>query len=1200
MAEIEPSSHPRKKRRSLRGILRWLVRFLSLSTAVIAGILLFVTILSTILYFNRAGIINRSLAVLVAPFRVSIGDIDFHRIGEVTIRDLQLTPKNAVGETPLASIPETVITYRPRELRDTGKLGSISLRGADIVLNEDILSALSSKEKEVEEGDAPAGERFNLKSLAHFTGNFEILDSHLTVDLNSAPAMNATWQFHSGAIGFGEDGFNREAISLTLTDVSLGLEGKNGHIDRLEASGRVTPDFSSVRIDTLEIDAPKVQITPDFFPKSPPVTSAEEAEEGLAVDATGSDRPPFDLLLRSLQLNRAEISASGFDGTLPDFSFETTLPLQDLKFQRGKWSSGSPIKAVLENVIVGKGKAQLLSADRIELSAGKLETLLEEHIVPGIALHGLDVLLTDSSMASFQKKETDPTATETANPTPASSEKANPWTLSKVTLTDGTILMRDLTLGGKAGPELQASVTARLEDLHFGPDGFTSKASQTVIVENTKLRAPGATTATDPLLSIERAEMVGRWSEFQKNSLLDRLVIRGPKIEFTDATIGQWFQEEESDPETAGPADRPVYKVTDLEVTGGRLVADSSFSAGRVPKIYSEFTLATGKGEKEAPFSYHLKLNDFHIRNHTRQIDFVGPPRPPTLFPETLQPIGPTPLQEGEVITVKQIDLDFTAAQLQRTRRIGKLKMTGAVLTVGDGLKAIADTGSEDNEPAADSEPDPALPAPAPVLPEPAPVLPAPNPVLPEPASTPPSASTIPKAPPKSVPKLPTWLIEQVEITQSQVNFEALIPQVEGLRFAIETQLTDIPLSLDGILAQEKLQKIELAGIEIKDPYNSFITVAFLPTIFVEFSLAGLTRQEIEKIDLIGPSLHVGQGLFWWIDYQRKFREQNEGASIGIDAGIEVAKKPDWIIKTINATAGQIVISPTGVPIGIVPFPFNATTNMSAGNIELKLTIPDEDHVYKFPDYKVDLYGLTGDVLFNVPVKEVNNNLVQTFTLKRGVWKNYEARDLFITVTFDENGIYGKFGGAAYDGYAEGQFNFYLGDTGKWDAWISGTNMDTGPLTQVIVPDNFLMDGRLSLKVISEGRDKTVGETSGEFHTDSPGWFDVTKLDAILENLPPEWNSLQRSLTELSLIALKRFEYDKGAGSLYFLNQAGELSMRFVGDYGSRELNLHVHDERNTKSQTAAAGSVAGDEIPTKTSPKVRTLPLAPSTEVAE
>src|SRR5690606_12668349 len=146
------------------------------------------------------------------------------------------------------------------------------------------------------------------------------------------------------------------------------------------------------------------------------------------------------------------------------------------------------------------------------------------------------------------------------------------------------------------------------------------------------------------------------------------------------------------------------------------------------------------------------------------------------------------------------------------------------------------------------------------------------------------------------------------------------------------------------------------------------------------------------------PSLHVGQGLFWWIDYQRNFREQNEGASVGIEAGVETAGKPDWVIKTINATAGKIVIAPTGIPIGIVPFPFNATTSMSGGNIELKLTIPDEDHVYRFPDYKVELYGLTGDVQFNVPVQTIDNNLVQTFTLKRAIWKEHEARDLYISV----------------------------------------------------------------------------------------------------------------------------------------------------------------------------------------------------------
>ncbi len=38
---------------------------------------------------------------------------------------------------------------------------------------------------------------------------------------------------------------------------------------------------------------------------------------------------------------------------------------------------------------------------------------------------------------------------------------------------------------------------------------------------------------------------------------------------------------------------------------------------------------------------------------------------------------------------------------------------------------------------------------------------------------------------------------------------------------------------------------------------------------------------------------------------------------------------------------------------------------------------------------------------FNVPVKDLNNNLVQTFKLRRAKWKDYDAEDLYITVTFD-------------------------------------------------------------------------------------------------------------------------------------------------------------------------------------------------------
>lgn len=1147
VSEEEPVKNAKRVRRSPRGILRWLVRFLGLSAVVIAGILLLVAVISSIAYLNRARILNQTLAVLVEPFRVSVGEINFHRIGEVRITDLRLTPKNAPPESVLAAVPETVITYRLGELRATRKLRTIVMRGADVVIDDAILSALATPAPPSPEvaGETPVDAApLDLSKLAFFTDSFAIRDSRLTLDLETLPRFEADWNFRTGGFEFDETGLNRESIDLRLSNVLIGDEGKNGRIARLTASARVRPDLSRIHLESIQILRPQIRITPDLFPAGP---AEPPTQQGQVTDSTGSGS--LDIVMDSVKVDGAMIEVAGFDGedggpAFPDLSFETAFDFDDLSLEEGQWKSAASLALSLRHLALGEGPSQLLSAGRVDLTLGELGSLVHDRTVSAIHLEGLDVIVSDESLARFRTGE--------EKPEPETST-AGPWTLGRLTLADGSLLVQNLTAGERGLPYFETRIEADLEKLEFGADGFQSTGRQSLTLEQTKMRAPAAVTAAEPLLAIERSELSGRWSEFQKEGLLDRLVLRGPRIHFTDETLGAWLNASAPADEAPRPVNRPVYKVTRVDVTGGRLVADSSFAVGKVPKIYSDFSLRSGHAAGEEPFSYHLRLGDFQVRNHPRFIEMVGPPAPVTLFPDALLPLAVGPINEGDVFSVKEIEVDFTAAQLQRTRRIGKVKMSGAVLTVGEGLKSIAEASEKEKKPDAD---------PAPPAPEP---LPVPAPPTPQAAAS---------------GRLPAWLIEEVEITQSQVQFEAIIPQVEGLRFAVETQLTDVPLSLDGLLAEEKLQKIELAGIEIKDPYNSFITVAFLPTIFVEFSLAGLARQEVEKIDLIGPSLHVGQGLFWWIDYQRKFREQNEGASVGIDAGVEPTRKPDWVIKTINATAGKIVIAPTGIPIGIVPFPFNATTNMSGGNIELKLSIPDEDHVYRFPDYKVDLYGLTGDVQFNVPVQEIDNNLVQTFTLKRAVWKEHEAKDVYITVTFDSDGVYGQFGGASYDGYAEGQFNFYLNDPGKWDAWVAGTEMDTGPLTRVLVPDNFLMEGRVSLKVISEGRDKVVGETTGEFQTTTPGWFDITKLEAVLSELPTEWNQLKRSLTELSINSLKRFDYDKGAGSLYFQDKAGDLNLRFTGEYGSRELNFYLHDEKNTKQKSTARIEVNGATAP--------------------
>lgn len=1144
--ENEPERQP-----SPRSILRWLIRFLIRSVSFGVITLILACLIAWITYVNRTSIVNEVLARYVEPFEASMESIDLWPIGEVRIKNLTLSPKGTASDSLLAFVPDLHLTYDFQQLRDQQRLQSVRIHQPVININQDHIDALIRTQP-----SEPSG-KIDLGAFDLFTEAFEITGGNVIVNLPTFATVQTELHFRTERLNFTEDGLTESPLSFNLKNLRVAERGTLGNVSVMFHLGR---DLKTFDVSEISLDSLTTEITPDWI-------EAQEAREQVAAASSdlrefAEEPAPVELIIRNLHVGDSSISVTGFDGTdglpsFPDIAFDTHFEGKNFHFSNGRWSSDEPVNLTLSNMTLGTGHSQLLAVDQLELSANSLESLVHDQTLDTATIEGIDVLISD---ASLDRLRTERETTE-AEETNAQSASPPPWTLGSLTLSEGNFLLRDASFANQPAAEIEARFNATLSALNFSSEGFASEGNQILELNQARVRAPGSDPSETPLLSLKRGTLSGKWSEFEFDKTIQSVTLLEPSINLTDASLGNWLQPGPSSRESV-PINRPVYRIVDLQVDSGKLVADSSFAEGMVPKIHSDFSIET-QDDADNPFSYLLKLNDFNLRNHPTYYEPAGPPDPSTFGPNGKPVVNFTPVAEEEVIKIREIEVHASASGVQRDRKVDKVKISGALLRVGEGLKSIAETPSK-SEDQREEHPRIAVEE-----------------------------------------KLPEWLLSEVEITESQVEFDALIPQIDGLQFAIETNLSDVPLSIDGLIAQDKLQKVELAGIEIKDPYNSFITVAFLPTIFVEFSLSGLANQEIEKIDLINPALHVGQGLFWWVDYQRNFRSQNEGVSVGIEQGgpltsdpplqvpeLEETRRsmPDWVIKTINATAGKIVIAPTGVPIGIVPFPFNATTNMRDGNIDLRLTIPGEDYVYEFPEYKVNLYGLTGDVQFNVPVKQVDNNLVQTFTLRRALWKQYEAEDLYLSVTFDSEGIYGSLGGNAYDGYVEGQFNFYLNDPGKWDAWIAGSDFNTGPLTKVIVPDNFLMEGNISMKLISEGRDKTLGKTSGEFSSTSAGWFDITKLDQLLEELPPEWSNLQRELAKLGLIALKRFDYEQGAGSLYLNGREGDLQLRFAGDYGTRELKLHLHDQRNPEAKADGPGDEPNETLPV---PEAAAKPVA-------
>ncbi|NJL19497.1 MAG: hypothetical protein HC901_04455 [Bdellovibrionaceae bacterium] len=54
--------------------------------------------------------------------------------------------------------------------------------------------------------------------------------------------------------------------------------------------------------------------------------------------------------------------------------------------------------------------------------------------------------------------------------------------------------------------------------------------------------------------------------------------------------------------------------------------------------------------------------------------------------------------------------------------------------------------------------------------------------------------------------------------------------------------------------------------IEIRLPYDPIVTVLRFETIRVAFSWAGIQQQQIDQLSLLGPTVYIGDDLFWFVD----------------------------------------------------------------------------------------------------------------------------------------------------------------------------------------------------------------------------------------------------------------------------------------------------------------------------------------------
>jgi hypothetical protein len=423
------------------------------------------------------------------------------------------------------------------------------------------------------------------------------------------------------------------------------------------------------------------------------------------------------------------------------------------------------------------------------------------------------------------------------------------------------------------------------------------------------------------------------------------------------------------------------------------------------------------------------------------------------------------------------------------------------------------------------------------------------------------------------------WWAGSVHIEGGRVELDRIVPGIDSVDLGVESHLSEVPLGGVALRLASVPQRVELKGLKIRSPYVATATVAELPVVFVEFSVGGLSQKRIDKVEIISPSLFVGEHLFWYIDY---YREQRRGRTTGArEEGLELEERGGdgeggWDVVEVEVAGGKLYVAPKGVVLSWFPysFPFEVKTQLARGTLESSFVIPRK--TYRVMPFEIEVEDLRGEVQFNLPFRTVDSNLVETLQASVLRWRKFEARDVYLTLTYDALGIYGRFGGEFYGegSYVEGGFNVYMEDGTPWDAWASASDVELLPITEILTPDYVVIDGRFDASIVGTGTLEELYQARGELTAKKPGSFEVLHFDKILADLPPAWSPLQARLARAGIEALRDFHYETAEGVFRGYRQEGYMGLDFRGPTGRRRIEIHVNDHPGPVPERSVGGGL--------------------------
>ncbi len=407
-------------------------------------------------------------------------------------------------------------------------------------------------------------------------------------------------------------------------------------------------------------------------------------------------------------------------------------------------------------------------------------------------------------------------------------------------------------------------------------------------------------------------------------------------------------------------------------------------------------------------------------------------------------------------------------------------------------------------------------------------------------------------------------ILETLSIKRINIRLEDDRNIAPDIQFALNTSLSNIPLSQAASALGEEIQHIEIADLEILSPYDPLAKVLTIRSLAFEFTLAGLLRREVQAIHVSGPSIYVSPDLFWYMeDAQKRF------GGLSDDNPSAQPAQPGWMVQQFTLVDGNLILGSGGRSNYGLPLTFRTSAqdvsleNLASLRAQAVLEIPSQQ--YNFEQYQLEFTSQAGELRLAYPPEQ--NNLVGTIQLDVIRWRQYRASEAWVSVTFDQTGINGAFGGSTYKGYSSGGFSFFFNTEAPWIGWVSGKGLDLRQLTDVISPQNFQMTGPLDFQLQVDAKRALIQRVKGNLQTTKPGRLKISKLDDLLARIPDTWAGLKKDSTRIALETLRDFDFETCIGDFWFVDSQGIFDLALQGPSGSRKFEVVLHADDSAVGQ---------------------------------